>query len=374
MKSLLLKVAAVAALFTLIGCGKHDDGPAEYKINWEPVNTGTLEVNNTSKKDVVLFYGQVLTENNILGGVRAESTTKIDVSHFSDFTQGSYFVLKGMTREQYDANQADLAAARVEFNAFATYKAGEMFRVVIDNTSIGDYGILAINRGNVGMELRKNSPEGEKVAFLPATHAGMPVYFSSQTGVTLFPYFVVYNKMNQSITTLKSTDVGDGILVGPEPVRMGSTLPAVYFPDDPTFTWEKLTRSLKSPVAYLKATNNVQNQALYFTNAIGNRLVSQTGYDVINSGKVQTFEIEAGDFNEDTGLGGAEKALIAVLYNGNVNVAVTFEGETGYPILKNGYEYAISIRCSPCGTDPSGYTGRITETGKRDLSKELETL
>jgi hypothetical protein len=324
---------------------------------------------------MVLFYGQVLTENNILGGARAGSVTKIDVSRFDDFSVGGYVVLKGMTREQYDANQGNYAAAKVQFNAFATYKSGQMSRVSMSDSWIGEYGITVTNRGRVGMELRKGGPEGEKVAFLPAMAANQPLYSNSTEMITLFPVFVVYNRSTQTVTTIKSTELSDMVTASPRPVSGVNIegLPATHFPNDPTNTWEKILGTLKSPVAYVTVSSGVINQAIYFTNAGGTRYQSQNGYYGMNSGEQLTFEVEAGDWDEETQAGGANKMLIAMVYNGSVQVPIQFAADAGTnvaPLLKNGYEYMVSITGG--GMDASGYTARITEIRKRDFSGDLE--
>jgi hypothetical protein len=371
MKKLLLKVAAMAALFIIAGCGKHE-GAAEFEVKWDSDNSGTLEINNTSGKDIVLFHGQVPTTSSIMGGVRAQTTKKIDISKYvSDYDVGGYIVLRGFTREEYDANQFNLSEAKVEFNAFATYKAGELYRVTIDYNFFGDYAIRVTNRERIGIELRRDSPEGEKVAYLPALRVNQMLYTQTSDAIALYPFYVLYNKSTQTITTIKATDIMESVTAVPRAASNPSGLNTVYFPNDATLSWEKIVGSLKSPVAYITVSNNIMNQAAYFTNAASKRYISQNGYDAVGSGEQLVFEVEAGDPDED-GNGGIEKSLMAVVYQGRFTVPVLFEGETTLPKIKNGYEYIVSI--SGSGSVESGYSATIREVRKRDLSDQLESL
>jgi hypothetical protein len=363
MKSLLLKVAAMAALFTLFGCGDN----AETFVNWDSDNGGTLEVYNSSSKDIVVFHGQVPTSNSIMGGVRAGTTKTFDVSKYvSDFDVGGYMILRGITRDEYNDHELDLSKAKVEFNAFATYKAGQKYRITIDYNFIGDYAVRVTNRGKVGLELRQNSPEGEKVAYLPALQVNQMLYTQTTDAVTLFPFYVLYNKSTQTVTTLKATSMFESVMATPRSASDPSKISTVYFPNDETDSWAKIVGTLKSPVAYITVTNNIMNQAVYFTNAGSNRYRSQGGYDAIGGGEQLVFEVEA---TEEPGI---EKSLIALVYNGSIQVPVLFEGETTPPVIENGYDYTVSINGS--GSVASGYSATIRKGQKRDLSYQLESL
>jgi hypothetical protein len=112
------------------------------------------------------------------------------------------------------------------------------------------------------------------------------------------------------------------------------------------------------------------NQAAYFTNAASMRYYSQDGYDAIGSGEQLVFEVEAADADEEGDGGGIEKALMVTIYGGTQMIPVLFEGETTPPVIKNGYDYTVSINPNNEG----GYTATIREGSKRDLSYQLETL
>jgi len=354
----------LAAIPMFLSCGKHDpyvfDG-----INWDGDAGGTLELVNGSNKDMILFVGKTPATSSILGGVKAGATRQLDISrHVDDFSVGGYAILRGVSKEEYDKNP-DVNKAKVEFNAMVTYRAGAVYRYNIDLNYIGDNGFRVSNNGRIGLELRKDSPYGEKVAYLPALQQNQMVYTQTTAAIYLFPVYVFYNKNSQEVTTLQSTDMFEGVRAAPRPLMGSSGIQDYTFPNDPSLTWEKIVGSLKSPSAYLTITNNVRNQAAYFTVAGSNRLPSQNGYDAVGSGEQLTFEIES---TEE----GSPKSLIVQVYT--FDIPVLFEGEVTNPVIKNGYDYSISVNVTGTGRNREDYSATITEGKKRDLSKEIESL
>jgi len=368
-----------SAAFTLFSCGQD---AAEITLQWDSDSNGALEVVNTSGKDIVLFIGDRPTDSGLMGGVRAQSTRFVDICKYvPDCGVGGWVIIKGITRDIYNENVDNLTGVtKIDFSAMATYKSGQRYRIVIDYNTIGDNAVRLVNRGRVGMELRKDSPQGEKVAFLPALQQNQLMYTQTTAGMTLFPFYVLYNSSTQTVTTLSASTMFESVQVSPRPAS--GQIMTYYFPNDATDAWAKIVGTLKSPVAYVKVTNNVIGQSGYFTVGQGNRLLSQSGYDDIAPGEQLTYEIEADDAVIDTTTnaiigGGMPKALIGVFYGGLIRVPVLFydsEGNalTDPPVLYNGYDYSVSI--SGSGTSEAGYKAVITRGNKRDLSGQLSTL
>ena len=351
--ALLLSFAA----FTLSSCGSDT---AELTINWDGDKGGTLEIFNGSNKDMVLFIGQQPTSSNIMGGVRAGETVNFDLSFISDFSVGGYTIIRGISRKEYNANGLDLSKSKIEYQAMATYGAGKRYRMIIDLKYTGDYGFMVTNVGRVGMELRKDSPQGEKVAYLPALQVKQIIYTQTQTGITLFPVYVFYDKRSGEISTLNATSMYESQLAAPRALGDPSGVQQLTFPK--TDTWEQIVNNLKSPVAYVTVRNNA-GQACYFGGEETDML-SQEGYDVIISSERLTFEIKSTDE-------GQEVQLYAKFYSGMIKVPVLTEAGVT-PVVRNGYDYTITIRGS--GQNASDYSATIAEVKKRDLSDQLESI
>jgi hypothetical protein len=366
--ALLLLSAISTSMSMFLGCSDHyDDG-----INWDGDNGGTLELVNGSSKDFILFVGQVPSKSSMVGGVRAGVTVRHDISkHVSDFAVGGYAILRGVTKEEYDKN-SDPAKAKVEFNAMVTYRGGAIYRYNIDRNYMGDNGFRVTNRGKIGMELRKDSPDGEKVAYLPALQQNQIVYTQTTDALTLFPVYVFYNKTTGEVTTLKSATLFESIQASPRPMGANASgIQNYYLPNDETLTWTAIVGTLKQPSAYVTVINNIANQSGYVTNALSRRLISQNGWDAIGSGEKEVFEVESTE--EGSGI-----ALTIVFYGGNVKVPVLFnEDDTDPPVLKNGYNYSVTVSYTPGDgglQNQNNYKAKIVEGSKRDVSKDIESL
>jgi len=403
MKKSLFSIAALSAVLTFTGCGAND--AAEMSLDWGSNSTGNLEVVNTSNTDIVLFIGDRPTESGLMGGVKAGGTRFIDICHYvPDCDAGGWTIIRGITRDIYNENIANLTAVKkIDFSAMATYKRDQRYRIAIDYSTIGENAVRIANKGRVGMELRKDSPEGEKVAYLPALQQNQLMYTETTASMTLFPFYVLYNKKSQNVTTLKASSIFESVQVSPRPIS-GNNMLTYYFPNDEEDSWEKLIKDLKSPVAYIKVSNTVKNQSAYFTASGASRLTSQNGYDDIGPGEILVYELEASEatewekitttnVDEETGetttidtdkdnfdkpkAGGIERGLVAVLYGGAIQVPVLFYDEDGnkieeQPKYYNGYDYTVSI--SGSGSTSAGYKAVLKQGKKRDLSGELESL
>jgi len=366
-----LALLLLAATSMFFGCGDHHDPYAHDGVNWDGDNSGTLELANGSNKDIVLFVGQVPSKSSMLGGVRAGVTVKHDISrHVSDFSIGGYAILRGISKEEYDMYAADPAKAKVVFTAMVTYRGGTMYRYNIDLNYMGDNGFMVNNKGRIGMELRKNSPEGEKVAYLPALATEQMVYTQTTDALNLFPVYVFYNKTTGEVSTLKSTTMFDAVQASPRPLSPNSSIQNYYFPNDETLTWDYIKGTLKQSTAYITVFNNVINQSGYVTKALTTRLNSQNGYNSIGSGERLVFEVESSD--EGAGIN-----LAIVFYGGNVIVPVHFYDETDEPTIKNGYNYTVTVTYSAGEggvQNPANYKAIIVEGEKRDISDQIESL
>jgi len=351
-------------VFGLVGCSESDNGGGS-GINWAPEPDGTLTVINNVAKDMVLFMGQTPQASNILGGVRGLTTKTFDISDdVDDFAIGGYLILRGMTLDEYEANKTNLSRAKVEYSAMATYGQGKKFRTEISPNYTGDYMYRVTNTGRIGLELRKDSPDGEKIGYLPSLASGFSLYADSSDGFAVFPVYVYYQKSTGTVTTLKPTSHFDSVTVSPRPAT-GSEIQAYTFPSDPDATWDKIKGSLTSPNAYITVTNSVTNQSGRVTIAGTRFLKSQNGYDTIGSGETLTYDLASS-------VDGTQQNIVLTFYSQVLQIPVKDNGGNT-PTIKNGYDYTITV--SGSGQTADGYTVTITESANaRDLSGEIESL
>jgi hypothetical protein len=342
--------------------GKGDDTSG---ISWDNEGAGTLTVTNNTNKDMVIFQGQTPLSSNIMGGIRALSTKIFDVSDdVDDFNVGGFLILRGIALDEYNANKTNLGRARIEYSAMATYGQGKKYRAEISPNYIGDCGYRVNNLGRIGMELRKDSPDGEKIGYLPALASNMLLYADTTAGFAIHSVFVYYDKSTGQVTTLKSDSQFKTVSVSPRSLS-DSKIQSYTFPADEGATWDSIKASLSSPTAYVTITNNVANQSGRVTLAGTNRLNSQNGYDSIGSGEMLTYEIQSTN-------DGSPQAVVVTYYNQALQVPI-LDNDGKTPTLKNGYDYTITV--SGSGEKVDGYTVTFKESAAaRDLSDKIESL
>ena len=374
--SLLFMVAAILTFMVSCKNATEDSSSDDNKkqttenndelVSWDSEPNGTLKITNNTAKDMVVFNGQTPTVNTILGGIKAGSNRFFDISDdVDDFSVGGYLVLRAMAYDEFLAKKTHLSNAKIEFSAMATYGQGKKFAVDINPEFSGDYYFKVTNMGRIGIELRKDSADGEKIGYLPALATNYALYSDSSNGITIFPVYVYFNKRTGNVTTIKAKDHFASVTVGPRPVT-DSTVTSIELPAE-GIKWEDIVGNLSSPVAYITCTNNVTNQGAYFTKAATTRLSAQNGYDLLNAGETNTYEIESTD-------AGTAQNLIVTLYNGAIKVPVK-DAEGNAVLIKNGYDYTVTISFN--GSDvreSSNYSAVITEGEKRDISEEIESL
>ncbi|MBD5413600.1 MAG: hypothetical protein HDR52_04130 [Treponema sp.] len=332
-------------------------------IDYKSDANGTLTIRNNTKKDMVLFEGETPTKDTILGGVRAQSSRAFNVSKKNDFDVGGWMIIKGMAASEYAANKTNLTKAKVEYSTMATYHAGEYYEATINAAYTGDYCFKVTNNSDIGIELHKDSFNGEKIAYLAPNKRNYYIYCDSQEGIDLFPVYVYYSTRTKTVTTLNST-LFDTVLASPLSVH-DTSVNSYTIPDDVTQTLSMISASVKIPYAYIIATNNVPNQGARFGRG-STELKTQGGQDTV-SGIPLTFEIASSEEGQET-------QFYFSLYGGQIKVFVE-DAEGNIPIIKNGYDYTVTL--SMIGADKTSvesYKATISTGTPRDIKSEIETL
>lgn len=336
-------------------------------IDYTNQQNGTLTIRNNTEKDMVLFEGETPTKDTILGGVRAGSSRAFDVSRKDDFAVGGWMIIKGMAASEYATNKESLTKAKVEYSTMATYHAGEYYEATINAAYTGDYYIKVSNNGKIGIELHKDSFNGEKIAYLSPYKSNQYIYFDDNKSIRLYPVYVYYSTRNHTVSTL-SGDFFESRTVVPASVTE-SYMQTYSFPADPNTTWSQIMENISFPTAYITVTNGVEEGA-YFK--IGSaQYVAQNGQDAVGGVPV-TFEVVS---TKD----GEEKQITLALYNGNVSVPV-LTADGGIPTIQNGYDYSVSLTKVALGNtpailaDPNSYKAVISAGTPRDIKSEIETL
>jgi hypothetical protein len=371
-KNLFRTFAVLSALMlalTFFSCdtgGGDENDKGNDGIDWTTYPNGALTVVNDTSVDMVLFQGQTPLPSSVLGGVRATSRVTIDLStKVDDFNVGGYIIIRGMKLSEYQANKNNLANAKVDYSAMATYGQGRKYQANISPNWTGDYYYKVTNRGRLGIELHKDSPDGEKIGYLPALATNYTLYAASPDSYTIYPVYVYYNKMTNEVTPFKPQSLAATASIGPRPVA-DTTVATVQFPADNT-SWENMIQNISYPNAFIRITNNIPNQAARFQKT-STYMKAQNGYDAMNSGETLTFEVASTDAGTNTN-------LVCTLYGGTVVVPVRFEGQDANPAIKNGYDYTVELNLTGADTQvASSYTAILIEGEKRNIENLISSL
>jgi len=328
-----------------------------YDGNFRNNRNGTVEVVNNTSHDMLLFSGATLSLNYIVGGVRAYSTNTVNFSTETDYTVGGYKVIHAVKQNEFDTYGQN---SKVDHSAMVTYRDGAKFRTNIVSTTDGAYQFTVNNKNtSYALELRKNSPDGEKVAYLTRAEQRRIIKSPSNTQMTLFPVWIAFNNVTKTIVSFSPSDAGD-IWEGQRDVSPRSPTEDVSpynFPDSEI----EIAFDIDFPFATVMVRNNAGRDVNF---RIANRiLTAQSSYPSIPSGFSDTFELISD---------GEPLYLNLSMQNGSMVIPVKFEGETENPTIENGWVYNITINLKQ-GQQPSQVTSyeafivKGTELNKNNL-------
>jgi len=369
MQKMWVIVLIVGLVFSLAGC-KDDDGGKEpgtggnyaqyYDGTFRNNQNGTVEVVNNTKYDMLLFEGEIISTNYIVGGVKAGTRSNVNFSTKTDFNIGSYVLLRAVKQSEFETYKLE---SRIDHTAMATYGEGRKYTTNIVSTTDGAYRYMVYNRSkDYALELRKNSPEGEKVAYLTKGEVRRIINIPTGDIATLYPVWVAFNNVTKTIVSFAPSGVLDYHDVqGSQPP---AEPPNFYFPD--TGTSVNITfPDVVLPFATITIRNNQSRLITFRTGTTEIRGESQQ--IGVTSGMRDSYEIRS------TGEG---INLNISLQAGAIVVPVRFESAPGASTVtvQNGYAYTVAFNLKP-GADaalPASYEAWLspgTQMNTSDLLK-----
>jgi hypothetical protein len=337
----ILTLALVCSLI-VVGCdtgnGPEDEGDdyaQYYEGNFRNNRNGTVEVVNNTQHDMLLFTGEIISQNYIVGGVKAGSTNTVNFSTESDYTIGGYKLLRAVKQSEYTSYKDQ---SRVDYTALITYRDGAKFRTNIVSTTEGTYQYTAYNRSrDYGLELRKNSMDGEKVAYLTRGEVRRVINSPNNTELTLYPVWVAYNTVTKSIVTFSPSDNLEYQDV--QPKNSSEDVTPYYFPYGGSTT-NIVFDNVELPFATIQVRNNAYMNANF---RVANTIrTPESGYTGITSGARESYEIKSTGEGVNLNLAMNQQQII---------VPIRFAADdtnkendtTGMPIIRNGYVYTVSL-------------------------------
>ncbi|GHV81720.1 hypothetical protein AGMMS49991_02780 [Spirochaetia bacterium] len=339
----------LALILGLTGCPPDGGDPDPYADDYKSDPNGTVEIVNNTSFDMLLFAGEEIGVATKIGGVRSGTRRNLDVSSRSDFQVGGYMLLRAVKQSEYDTYKGQ---SRVDYTAMVTYGEGKKFTTSIVSTTDGDYQYTVYNRSrDYGLELRKNSPEGEKVAYLTKGEVRRVLRSPNSAELTLYPVWVAFNNQTKSIVTFTPADTLSALDI--QPKRATEDAAPYYFPLGGTAV--NITfPNVNLPFATIFVRNNANLNANF---RISNEIKTpESHYTGITSGARESYEIRS------TGEG---LNLNLAMSQGNIVVPVRFESAptASTVTIENGFVYTVSLELK-AGGDPaqtSDYTAYLVK-------------
>jgi len=376
LRKFLMLLLAVGLILGFAGCPLDDGKEQEqqqtgdtyaqyYQGSFRSNNQGITTIINNTAFDMLLFDGEYLLKDKIIGGVKAgSSSTTINFSNEGNFNVGGYKLLRAVRQSVYEAegNQS-----KVDHYVVVSYRKNNPTTASIVSTTSGDYGYTVHNMNSIySLQLRENSRDGRVVAFLSGGQQNVIIKSTSADPITLFPVWIGFSTQTMEIVEFAPTEPFTTQSIAPQ---SSIPYPTLRFPS--AVNNQPVAFPVKAPTAVVRVMNTFSYMAYLRSSTqpyqgIG-APVSSFGTP-INPGDWRTYNVESA--------GGMGTNLNIYLSDGNVTVPVRFEGQDAMPVLQDGYFYHISfehITGQPI-TEAASYKAILSQIGEIDTGNVIQQV
>ncbi|MDR0909241.1 MAG: hypothetical protein LBM77_05685 [Spirochaetaceae bacterium] len=204
---------AIVAAFAFVGCDlfnpkqtKNDEGPVDW-INYKTSGNYSLIITNETNYDIVVFKDSI-SLSRLLGGVpKGESNHGLPANATLFGNQTGDCALIIITKAQFEDNEDDLGNTALSQSPFtriyAAYNASGDNSIpwVVDGKLGGTNTMVLQNMTEYNMEIRRDSPRGQAVAYAPYQSFNTNIYLADGN-YNIFPVFKKYNPVSDVIITM----------------------------------------------------------------------------------------------------------------------------------------------------------------------------
>ena len=329
-------VAAVTVVLLATGCASGGpSGTTVLKLNsadFQSDKNGLLKINNYTSFDVAVFAGKI-ERGNFLGAIKAKSSRDFDISKLSNIPKKGAFLFRVTSYQTLNKKgKVGITEEDVVYTGLVAYDLTRPDRKIEKDIfgNVDDQQETFIYVSNVTkyvLELRLDSPDGEKVGVLSPGQRNKKLWIKPQPDGLPYRFFPTYVYVNPNTGEMDAfTDEVNKSGPRFEPRAAGSQVRVIEFDDPATKPGGK-----QYNVAFLRLQNDT-NGLLSFETARNAYNKNTRGTVNTNPGDTDTYEIAA-----DTGPTGRTYTNMGV------------EHDSGHflfapPVtLKPGYEYTIVV-------------------------------
>ncbi len=335
----------------VVGCDNllNDKKDDETGIDYESYSDYALIVKNNAQKNMVLFKGEP-SANQLLGGVRAGSTTKLK-NNTSIFSESTDYVVYVVTEENYNAHKDNLSVLNNSpyCTFYAVYNKGMINTNTYQISSMlnGEYSITINNGTNYNVEIRNKSSKGETLAFVLANTYEQKFYLE-EGNYLIFPVFRKYDKRAGVILDNYPTYSKDAAELSVRNKPKSFKLGLVGDTKNLEFNVSNWSQGLvfKPSAAYIQIINEADQAMQFYRSANSAPMTNSAGVNIINDGDFLIYSIDMTD------LGGgeyreSEKVAGLRLGQGQVNYIYLHGDASTEVAYKAGYLYSYKIQGDP---------------------------
>jgi hypothetical protein len=250
-------------------------------VKWDDDSAGYLTVNNNVNDPLILFAGTI-NNRNIIGGVHAGATRRIDFFDAVSEYSGT-FLLRAVKETVYRDKGSSLGSDDIIFAGIVAYDKNNPRPIQVDINRVlgGDACIIIQNDTNMALQIRVDRPDGPTLTTLAPLERNKRVYMDfNPDGYFFFPVYQYYDRANMGIRSVTAKSLADGIPMMPEIPRPGRDIPVINFDSSPA--------GLFSPFATLIVTNET-NRGGYLLQG-SSRKTNKNGTTMVNPGS-ETYEL-----------------------------------------------------------------------------------
>ncbi|MDR2446316.1 MAG: hypothetical protein LBD58_03345 [Treponema sp.] len=288
-------VVIVMAALMAGGCGSIQSGmqistakeAQKVNVNFNSEPTGILTVTNNVNDSLILFAGSI-ANGSIIGGIHNGPSAKRTFDVFDDVPEPSgSFLLRAVREAAYRQYGSAVPEDEVIYSRLITYdktKRDEKTNITIDSRVGGDAIIYFENDSSMVLEIRLDSPVGDKIATLPPFQRKKAIHLNADPyGYTYFPTYVYYDNGQKQLQSITTNDLAAGRSMRPIIPGSGEDVPFVVFP-------KPNTPDITAPVATV-LVRNASNNGAFFREGTAPK-TSGRGNVMINSGGTETYELD----------------------------------------------------------------------------------
>jgi hypothetical protein len=349
-------VLALAALLAGLGCQTAEaKGKSEEKAQkaastvqisddaFKSDKNGILKINNFTRFDVAIFVGRV-ERKNLIGAIKAGSGRDFDISKLPGIPQKGAFLFRAAAYQTLDKKGlTGLTEEDVVYTGLVAYDLSRPDRKIekdiwahVDDAQ--ETFIYVSNLSKYVLELRIDSPDGEKVGVLSPGQRNKKLWVKPQEDGLPYRFFPTYIYVNPNSGDVDAfTDEVNK--TGPrfEPRTAGSQVRVVEFNDPPNKPGGK-----QYNVSFIKLQNDT-NGLISFETAQASYVKNTRGTVNTNPGDIDVYEVAsiAGDAGQVYSNMGVETDSGHITFKPPVKVRPGYEYALTVTLMNGNYQYGI---------------------------------